>query len=78
MDIIDFLFFKSNFIIIFVVGAFIIKMLISIETDLVKISSEISETNLQLNKLLNTLMSSLNDVRKLVNQKNRTNHNDHL
>ena len=73
MGFIEFLVLKSGLFTTIILGLFIIKLLLSIEADLVQISKEISETNQELNKLINSLMNSLNDVRKLVNQRNGKN-----
>lgn len=77
MEFIEFLVIKGNYLLLCGIGIFIIRLLLRIEADLDQIKIDIGQTNLELNKLLNTLMTSLNDVRKLVNQKIRPARKDH-
>lgn len=75
---IDFFVLNINYFILAILGFFIIKLLLSIESELQLLHDDISQTNQELNKLLNTLMTSLNDVRKLVNLKIKPARKDHL
>jgi hypothetical protein len=50
------------------IGVFCLLILLSVEHDLKILLIEISDSNKGVNKLINSLMGSLNDLRKLIHQ----------
>jgi hypothetical protein len=71
MDIVEWLLENVTQIIGVGVGIFCLLLLLSIEHDLKILLIELADSNKGINKLVNSLMGSLNDLRKLIHQTKR-------